>query len=147
MNAFERYKALSKAQQREVHLAVAEQAERYWRAHVEEENFTEYMECVVGTIQALDWSLPADAIDVVRRGIDDKSVGGRYIEPIVSMRDDDLYFGDRFDFAYYGVYNLYRLYLGTFDDDWLIVNQSISAFPSVDEGVAFLKEVLSRLES
>ena len=148
MTLHDRYQALSKARQRALHMELAERAERRWRTHVESEKLESYVESVVGTFQKLDWTLPADAIDVVRRGVDDKDVKGRYVEPIVSMQDDDLCFEPPFEFAYYCVYNLFCFYLDGQKDDWLIVNQGIAGFGSTPDQIAAIFEtMLTELEA
>ncbi|MFT5353974.1 MAG: hypothetical protein ACI9KE_001174 [Polyangiales bacterium] len=147
MTLHERYQALSKAKQRTLHLKLAEESARKWRAYVESKKLESYGESIAGTIQRLDWSLPADAIDVVRRGVDDKNIKGRYQEPIVAMQDDDLCFERPFEFAYYCVYNLFGFYLAGQKDDWLIVNQGLSVFGSTSEQIAATFEpMLAQLE-
>ena len=82
---------------------------------------------VVGMGHTIDISLPADALNAAHTGEDRASIDARYREPIVSLQDIDLEFPNPVEFAYYAIYNCFRLYaIGKPIDPWLIVNQSLS---------------------
>ncbi len=77
--------------------------------------------------------------------MDARQVAQRYQEPIVAMHDDDLTFPDNIEFAYYAIYNLFRKYaLGTEIDDWLIVNQALSAEKDSEKWATLLASAIQR---
>lgn len=111
-----------------VHLDLCDQALRVWKDYCDHDGTLDYVETVCGTKQVVDATLPAAAMQAVRIGKDSGNVAFRYQEPIAAMQDDDLQFPDDIEFAYYSIYNLFRRYIGsTMEDDWLIVNQALSA--------------------
>jgi hypothetical protein len=62
------------------------------------------------------------------------------------MQDDDLEFPDRVEFAYYSIYNLFNRYVsGRIDDDWLIVNQALSAHGEGADYAAILESTMKRI--
>lgn len=88
----------------------------------------DYHDSVVGMHHVLDTTLPADALASVVAGNHSADVSTRYNEPIAALQDDDLWLPDHIEFAYYALYNLHCKYVeGRPIDDWLIVNQALSA--------------------
>lgn len=141
----EQYAALTPEQQKQVQLALCEQAYALWLAYVSQNALTEYIETVTGTRQKLDWQLPQEAIEAVRLGRDEKNVDGRYMEPITALQDDDLEFPDEIEFAYYAIYNLFRFHVvQKLEDSWLIVNQALTAL-GADTAVSHLTAVINQL--
>lgn len=122
------FHALDAAQRRSVHLELCQFALQRWWAQVREAAPMRYIETVVGTEQLVDTRLPDDALACAQAGRDERNVAFRYREPITALQDDDLEFPDPVEYAYYSIYNLFRKYvLGDAIDDWLIVNQALSA--------------------
>jgi hypothetical protein len=88
---------------------------------------------MAGTRQKVDAQLPEDAFKCAQNGADLTGVEKRYQEPIAAMQDLDLEFPEQIKFAYYSLYNLFRRYaLRKETDDWVIVNQALSA--EIDNG-------------
>ncbi len=62
------------------------------------------------------------------------------------MQDDDLEFPDDIELAYYSIYNLFRRYvLADSIDDWLIVNQALSAHGESADVAAILESTMARI--
>lgn len=123
-----RFQDLSPAQKRMVHEILCEHALAKWSAFRESTGRIAYVESVCGTHQMVDMALPHDAVRSVRENRDVADVARRYSEPIVAMQDDDLTFREPITFAYYAIYNLFNKYVQNQTvDDWLIVNQALSA--------------------
>ena len=120
--------AMSANQQRVVHLRLLERAVSVWEEHYPPNSCPTYQETVTGTIQELDVGLPREALTAIHKLCDLANIAGRYREPIVALQDDDLELPDPVEFAYYAVYNAFRLHvLGRDIDPWLVVNQALSA--------------------
>jgi len=119
---------MSAGQKRGVHFYLGERALRKWQDFANERTDDSYIESVAGTQQHVDFMLPADAMKSAKAGADLDSVAKRYLEPIAAMQDFDLEFPEPIMFAYYCVYNLFERYaLHKQVDDWIIVNQALSA--------------------
>jgi hypothetical protein len=124
----EEFMVLMPARRRVVHLSLCEHALAKWTAYAQSRGEIIYTETVCGTNQTVDAALPKDAFECAKQRRDVANVHERYREPIVALRDGDLEFPSAIEFAYYSVYNLFRKYTGIEDvDDWLIVNQALSA--------------------
>ena len=120
--------ALNAQQRRAVHFALCEYALAKWNLYANAHNEITYVESVVGTRQEVDKLLPLDAFLSVHRGLDSFNVAQRYREPIAALQDEDLTFPENITFAYYAIYNLFQKYVAQKTiDDWLIVNQALSA--------------------
>lgn len=64
----------------------------------------------------------------VLSGNDYLKVAERYREPIASMQDSDFEFPENVMYAYYALFNLFNKYVQKEAvDDWIIVNQALSA--------------------
>jgi len=106
-----------------------------WEDYCREEGKITYIETVVGTLQEVDASLPRDALESVVEARDLREVANRFNEPITAIVDRDLRFPANIQFAYHAIYNLFEKYVfprGEGIDDWLIVEQALSA--TSDEG-------------
>lgn len=102
-----------------------------------------YRDSVVGMRHDVDVELPGDALRSACAGADLTEVGERYLEPISALQDDDLAFPDPIEFAYYAMYNCFRRYArGDAIDDWVIVNQALSAH-DVDEAASRLTRAIA----
>lgn len=155
--------ALSRAEQRRVHVYCCERAVAVWEnAYQRGEIPHSYMETVVGTEQHVEPDLPRhvytylslyalDTLDNLADSVDPihteriKQLQKRYWEPLTALQDDDLQLSDRAEFAYYAVYNTFRYYTEPrFQQQpdpkhaWLIVEQTLSALE-----VTEYKDVLS----
>jgi hypothetical protein len=141
----QQFLALSPNQRRAVHLLLGKVALANWNAYVRSRGRISYIETVCGTRQAVDATLPRDALESARQGRDIANVKKRYGEPIVAMQDDDLVFDDFAEFAYYSLYNLFRKYAALEDiDDWLIVNQALSSEPRQDQWAPLLETAIRK---
>jgi len=122
--------AMSAQQQRVVHLRLLVEALGIWEAKRPSGVPPTYQETVAGTVQELDIDLPGDAYVSIEAGTDTANVASRYQEPIVALRDGDLKLSESAEFAYYALYNAFRLHvLRQSIDPWVIVNQALSSFP------------------
>ena len=132
--AAEKFFAMSKEQQRAVHLRLCEQALGVWQRHYSPGTRPTYQETITGTVQELDVDLPSEALACSRAGKDQAQVQSRYSEPITALQDDDLVLPEQALYAYYAIYNLFRAHvIGVPLDPWLIVNQALSALgPEAD---------------
>jgi hypothetical protein len=120
--------SLNNGQKRFVHLELCRNALSVWSNYVALFDEISYVESVVGTFQIVDKLLPNAAFEAAVEGKDSANINWRYAEPINALHDDDLEFPDNIEFAYYAVYNLFNKYvLHQKIDDWLIVNQALSA--------------------
>lgn len=124
----QRFFQLDAGGRRQVHLSLCEDALTVWTGYIREKpTALRYRDSVAGTRQRVDVDLPADALRAARAGVDLSDIGGRYLEPITALQNDELVFPDPVEFAYYAIYNCFRKYAGGHDiDDWLITNQALS---------------------
>jgi hypothetical protein len=119
---------LNHLRKRQAHLLLCHYAHDIWEAYASQQTTFDYVDSVVGLHHSVDITLPGDALASVQSHSDHAAVAQRYQEPIVALQDDDLVFPAHIEFAYYAIYNLYQKYIqGAAIDDWLIVNQALSA--------------------
>jgi hypothetical protein len=124
----EEFFALPADRRRRVHLELCRGALEVWTRYCRERPRIEYTDSVVGLGHVLDAALPGEALRTVELGADPADVKARYGEPIVALQDDDLELPEEIEFAYYAIHNLFLRYgLAEPIDDWLIVNQAVSA--------------------
>jgi hypothetical protein len=122
------FSALNPEQRRSVHFSLCEHALEKWNLYAQAHGQIKYIESTAGTRQVVDQELPFDALTAARRGFDAGNVANRYEEPITALEEDDLAFPEAITFAYYAIYNLFNKYVQKdVIDDWLIVNQALSA--------------------
>ena len=127
-----------------VHIDLCKQALQIWNDHCDSQKSLGYVETVCGTKQVVDRDLPTAAFRAVIAGSDSENVAYRYQEPIAAMQDDDLRFPDDIELAYYAIYNLFRRYVSSrIDDDWLIVNQALSAHGEGSDYASILEAAIS----
>jgi hypothetical protein len=128
-----------------VHIDLCKDALRVWAGYCREHEYLDYVESVCGTSQKVDQDLPEAAIRSVLAGKDIENVAVRYQEPIAAMQDDDLEFPDDVEFAYYAIYNLFNRYVSDrIGDDWVIVNQALSAHGKGADYAAILETSMKR---
>jgi hypothetical protein len=121
------FMAMSAEQQRAVHLKLCEHALQVWEEYFPPGSTLTYRESVVGISQELETGLPREALASIREGRDLADIKSAYCEPIVALQDDDLKLPDPALYAYYAIYNAFRLHaLGKVVDPWLIVKQALS---------------------
>jgi hypothetical protein len=130
-------------QQRGVHLRLLHHALRVWEQHYPPGGRPTYRESVAGTLQELDVELPRQALAAIHDRRDPADIAARYREPITALRDADLTLSpEAAEFAYYAIYNAFRLHaLGHSTDPWLVVNQALSTVES-EQVVATLQEAV-----
>ena len=139
---------LAPSQKRVVLFDLAAHAVAAWEQYADLNPSLSYIESVVGTRQVVDRRLPIDALQSARLGVDLTHVEQRYLEPIAALQDDDLVLPSHIQFAYYSIYNLFKKYVrGAPIDDWLIVNQAISAELDLDTGFALFSAVLANVKT
>ncbi|WP_395752582.1 hypothetical protein [Prosthecobacter sp.] len=128
-----------------VQLDLCNQALRVWQDYCDQHKTLDYVETVCGTKQVVDQKLPAAAIAAVTAGRDSENVARRYGEPIAAMQDDDLEFPDSVKFAYYSIYNLFGRHVASQSiDDWLNVNQALSAHEEGSDYASILSAAIDR---
>jgi hypothetical protein len=127
----ERYQQLPADAKRRVLVHLCRGALAVWEAHVRQAPELSWVERVAGTRQKVDVDLPRQAIDAVASGQAGPELQRRYQEPIAALQELDLLLPDPVEAAYYAIYNLARKFGpdAAVVDDWLIVNQAISAYP------------------
>ena len=120
---------------RSVQLALCSDALGVWNEYAEQNSPITYIETVVGTELDVSEGLPAEAYKAAVTRSKEDWIRKAYLEPICALQDDDLEFPEHITYAYYAIYNLYCRYSQNESiDDWLIVNQALSAKPTDDEG-------------
>ncbi len=135
----DQFLSLDQAARCRVHFSLCENALSKWQEFADSQSRIRYSESVVGTRQEVDKQLPADALNSARQRKDTANVEERYMEPIAAMQDNDLEFQEQITFAYYAIYNLFRRYVVDDEiDDWLIVNQAMSAEQDLGKMAAIL---------
>jgi hypothetical protein len=116
-----------------------------WKDYTKDQTI-EYKDSLVGLDHVVENDLPIDAMDAVKLHIGGEEpanieeINKRYMEPITAMQDYDWYSTEGFDymdlnfpkhveFAYYSIYNLFRLAFNkvvTIEES-VIINQFISS--------------------
>lgn len=142
----ERFHALPTELRKQIQLDLCTRAFHLWLEYCRTRDSLIYVETVCGTQQMIDRLLPEDAIRCVVQHKDALKVRERYREPICALQDCDLELPDDVELAYYSIYNLFRKYvLGDPIDDWLIVNQSLSAHGKSADVSKILESVIARV--
>jgi hypothetical protein len=142
----DKFFTLNPQQQRSVHFALCEYALRRWDLYTKPQNKIEYRETVTGSRQEVDKQLPLDAFEAAMQGLDSLNISERYQEPIAALQDNDLVFPENISFAYYAIYNLFKKYgKKEIVDDWLIVNQALSAEDNSEAWELLLSEVIQKV--
>lgn len=142
----DRFHALPAELRKLVQIDLCAQAFRVWQSYCHSDGILKYVETVCGTQQTVDSTLPEDAFRSVMEGKDTRKVQARYRKPICAMQDDDLEFPDDIELAYYSIYNLFRKYvLADPIDDWLIVNQALSAHGESADVAVILESTMARI--
>lgn len=137
------YFDLSEATQKQVHLYLLSKVLPVWQSFVAEHPSLTYLESVAGTQQTVDGQLPEDAVKAIEFGWDHAQVAERYLEPLAALQDGDLSLPEPIEFAYYAMFNAFRLHvLGEPLDHWLVVNQSLSVFGE-EQSLAALAQALA----
>lgn len=141
------FDALGQPGRRAVLLALCRHALGVWEAYIRRYGPIMYADSVVGVEHCIDSTLPRDALACVAAGADRANLAYRYQEPIVALQDDDLALPDHIELAYYAIYNLYRKSLaGAAIDDWLIVNQALSAEMDPTQRAWLLADAIQRAQ-
>jgi hypothetical protein len=136
---------LNHLRKRQVHLFLCHSAHHVWEAYAQQQAALEYHDSVVGLHHRVDTTLPRDALVCVQLNTDHTALAHRYQEPIVALQDEDLVLPAHIEFAYYAIYNLYRKYMQEVAiDDWLIVNQALSAEEEPARWRALMTDALLR---
>lgn len=140
--AAQSFLSMPPAAKRLVHVRLCEQALGVWERHLPPGTDITYRESVAGSSQELDVLLPHEALASIRRGKDDFGISQRFQEPLAALHDGDLEIPEEAEFAFYAIHNAFQLYVvDEPTDDWLIVNQALSAI-GVARAVAALQEAI-----
>ena len=114
-----------------------------WDEHCKAQGEMNYVETSLGTLQVVDPTLPHDAIEAVLGGQDVQGVEKRYYEPITAIDDRDLRLPRHIQYAFHSIYNLFSKYVaGDETDDWLIVEQALSAATDETRWAVLLQEAV-----
>ena len=128
MNLQEDFLSLSAEKRRFIHFELCKNALEILNKYFAETGKIKYVESVIGTIQIVDSKLSSDAFESAQKGENLHNADYRFAEPIAALQDDDLSFPANILFGFYSIYNLFQKYvLQRNIDDWLIVNQALSA--------------------
>jgi hypothetical protein len=134
--------SLPDAKRRSALLRLCAESLTVWESHYPPEASISYQETVTGSIQVLDVGLPREALQAAQSGVGDPEIHERYKEPIVALKDNDLEFPEVAEFAYYAIYNAYRLYvIGAKIEEKLILNQALSALPEEEMHQIFIASI------
>ncbi len=145
MNLAEEFSILSAEKRRFVQFELCGNALEILENYFAESGEIKYVEGVVGTLQIVDAKLPPDAFDAAQHGENLHDVDYRFAEPIAALQDDDLEFPDNIELAFYSIYNLFQKYVVKRNsDDWIIVNQALSAETEPEKWTAMLKSVMEK---
>jgi hypothetical protein len=132
----QRYFELSPKKQRQVQVALCEQALLVWESLCNTE--IRYTESVAGTTQILDLTLPSEALLAAKSGTGAIAIKQRYLEPLAALQDEDLMLDPNAEFAFYAIYNLFSsIVLKREIDAWLVPNQALSAIGEEHSMAAF----------
>lgn len=143
MNLQEEFLNLNAEKRKFVQFKLCENALEILNRYFNETGEISYVESVVGTFQTVDSKLPSDAFESAQIGKNLRNSDYRYSEPISAMQDDDLTFPNHIELAFYSIYNLFQKYvLNRNIDDWLIVNQALSAEISAEKWNELLKNAI-----
>lgn len=116
---------------KKVHQFLCAKALECWMRFADSKKKITYCDSVVGIIHNIDFQLPADAFQTAFGDCDkaaSDAIAQRYLEPITALQDIDVEFPAEIEFAYYTIYNAFLKYAQQENiDDWLIVNQALSA--------------------
>ncbi len=142
MNEMERFLTLDPERRRRVQIALCALAVDAWEREIAPDP-PAYHDSVVGLFHVVEVDLPRDALEAVRTGVDARDVWRRIGEPLAALQDGDLELAGHLELAWYSVYNLYvRSLRGRDVDDWLIVNQALSANPDPASWVPTLRAAI-----
>ncbi len=141
----EEFLSLSDAKKRFVHFELCKNALEILNNYFKETGEIKYVETIAGTLQIVDPELPSDAFESAQNGENLFDTDYRFAEPIAALHDEDLEFPNHIEFAFYSIYNLFQRYvLNRNVDDWLIVNQALSAEISEEKWTELLKNAIEK---
>jgi len=105
-----------------------------------------YVDSVVGLRHVVDPDLPARALDEVRARHDEPDVRATvlaWVEPVVALQDQDLVLPERYEYAFYAIYNLHRLVFEPNPEitPALVLSQAISARTGTSDDTAVRAEL------
>jgi hypothetical protein len=131
----ERFRALPPEAKKRVHRSLCARALEAWERFAAANPPLTYSDSVIGMAHTVETDLPAAGFRAAfAEGPEAPSaeemaaVAYRYGEPIVALQDEDLELPDHVLLPYYAIYNAFEKYArGRAIDDWLIVNQALSA--------------------
>lgn len=137
---------LSDDARKKVHQFLCAKALESWMRFADSKKNISYCDSVVGMAHNIDFQLPSDAFQTAfgdcEKATSD-AIAQRYLEPITALQDMDLEFPDEMEFAYYAIYNAFLKYARLKNiDDWLIVNQALSAAATMEECRLLLQNTL-----
>lgn len=145
MNLQKEFLVLSEPKKRFVQFELCRNALEILNNYFEQTGEINYVESVVGSFQTVDSKLPSDAFESAQKGENLHDTNYRYAEPIAALQDDDLSFPGNITLGFYSIYNLFEKYVGNRNiDDWLIVNQALSAEIEEEQWTELLKNAIEK---
>ncbi len=145
MNLQEEFLSLSAEKKRFVQFELCENALEILNKYFAETGEIKYVEGVVGTLQTVDPKLPSDAFKSAQKGENLFDTDYRFAEPIAALQDDDLSFTGNIMLGFYSIYNLFQKYvIKRKIDDWLIVNQALSAETENEKWMELLNNAVEK---
>lgn len=145
MNLQEEFLSLSDEEKRLVQFILCENAVSILNRYFAETGEIEYVESIVGTTQIVDSKLPSDAFEAAQTGKNLHNVNYRFAEPITAIQEEDLIFPEEIEFAYFSIYNLFQKFVLRREiDDWVIVNQAVSAEKDESKWFDLLKNAIEK---
>lgn len=145
MNLQAEFLSLSAEKKRLVQFELCAKALGVLNAYLAETGEIRYVESIAGTRQLVDPKLPSNAFESAQKGENLFDAENRFAEPITALHYEDLEFPSYIEFAFYSIYNLFQKYvLNRKIDDWLIVNQALSAETDQGKWTELLKNAIEK---
>ena len=141
----EEFLSLSEAKRRFVQFELCGNALLILNEYLAETGEIRYVESIAGTLQIVDPKLPSNAFESAQKGENLFNAEYRFAEPITALHYEDLEFPSHIEFAFYSIYNLFQKYVSKRKiDDWLIVNQALSAETDREKWTELLKNAIEK---
>ena len=141
----EEFLSLSEAKRRFVQFELCGNALLILNEYLAETGEIRYVESIAGTLQIVDPKLPSNAFESAQKGENLFNAEYRFAEPITALHYEDLEFPGHIEFAFYSIYNLFQKYVSKRKiDDWLIVNQALSAETDREKWTELLKNAIEK---
>jgi hypothetical protein len=125
---YNKFMALNADAKKQAYIQACQKTLVVWEALVKQGKELSYRDSIVGMKHTINSNIPKLALQAIICSQPSQEISNVYLEPITALQDMDWRPPENIEFAYYAIYNLYRKYCeGIEIDDWLIINQCISA--------------------